>query len=229
MKIAIIAAMRKELDLLLDELQDCKEIRMDDLTIYEGKVGDHEIIAMQCGIGKVNSALRTQTLINMAHPDLVINSGVAGGVDASMPIGSVLVADRVAYHDVWCGPGTEYGEADGCPLFFLPDPKALDAIKETATANKAGMGFGLLCSGDKFISVPEEVEEIKSHFPEALGCDMESASIAQVCYKAGVPFMVVRVLSDRPGSGENVSEYKEFWEKAPGRTFEAVSSMIKLL
>lgn len=229
MKIAIIAAMQKELDLLLSLISHPVECRVDGFPVYKGEMAGHTLILSQCGIGKVNSAMRTGALLRSFSPDIVINSGVAGGVDVSMRIGSVLVADKVAYHDVWCGPGTEYGEADGCPLYFIPRADHLALMQEVAATCSDTVRFGLLCSGDKFISTPAEVAEIKSHFPEALGCDMESASIAQVCYRARVPFMVIRVMSDMPGGGENISEYKNFWTEAPARTFDAVRHLIEKL
>ena len=229
MKIAIIAAMQKELDLILSQIGEYAERNIDDFTIYEGKIGEHDIILSQCGIGKVNSALRTSTLIRECTPDLIINSGVAGGVDESMRIGSILVADKVSYHDVWCGPGTEYGAADGCPLYYTSFADGLDIMRRIADDSDLDIRFGLLCSGDKFISRPQEVEEIKSNFPDALGCDMESASIAQTCLKSDVPFMIVRVMSDMPGGGENISEYQNFWNDAPARTFQVVSFLISKL
>lgn len=227
MKIAIIAAMRKEVDLLLLQMKDYAERQIGDFTVYEGRIGGKDVIVAQCGIGKVNAALRTQSLISACAPDLIINSGVAGGTDASMNIADVLVADRVAYHDVWCGPGTETGASDGCPLYFTPDSRAMDNMRHIAArGGEAGIRFGLLCSGDRFISKPEEVAEIKRNFPDALGCDMESAAIAHTCFKAGVPFMIVRVMSDMPGGGDNLSEYANFWGEAPARTFEAVSLLV---
>lgn len=229
MKIAIIAAMQKELDLILSHSGKYAESAIGDLTVYKSVAGEHELLVSQCGIGKVNSALRTERIIEDFRPDLVINSGVAGGVDPSMAIGSVLVADRVAYHDVWCGPGTVYGQADGCPLFFMPFGSGLDIMKVIARDSDLDIRFGLLCSGDKFISTPQEVREIKNHFPEALGCDMESASIAQTCFRFGVPFMIVRIMSDMPGGGENISEYRNFWNDAPARTFQVVSYLISKL
>lgn len=232
MKIAIIVAMQKELTLmhqLMEKYGSANELHHEFLTVYEGRVGNNEVILMQCGIGKVNAALRTYSLIETYHPDLVVNSGVAGGLDESMGIGSVLVADGVAYHDVWCGPGTEYGAADGFPQIMLPSENVLAVMRRLNTENNHGWHFGLICSGDKFISTPEEVKEIKSHFPQGLACDMESAAIAQTCSMCGVPFMVVRVLSDRPGGGENISEYQNFWGEAPRRTFEAVASLVENL
>ena len=226
MKIAVIAAMRKELDLLLTLIEDSHPVETEDLTFYEGRLNRHTVILAQCGIGKVNAALQTAKVLSLLSPDLVINSGVAGSIDASMPIGSILVADKVCYHDVWCGPGTLYGQADECPLYFEPYKAGIEVIGGFESRSDIHVNFGLLCSGDKFISSPEEVHEIKSHFPDALGCDMESAAIAQTCYKKNVPFMIVRVMSDMPGSGHNISEYQNFWNDAPKSSFEIVKNLI---
>lgn len=219
--------MDKELTLVLQLMQDISEINDGSITRYEGKIGCHEVIAAKCGIGKVNSALNTLRIINAVAPDLVINSGVAGGADASMKVGSLLVADAVAYHDVWCGPGTEEGTADGFPRIMTPAPDVLKVAREYICDDK--LRFGLICSGDRFISKASEVEHIKALFPEALACDMESASIAQTCISCGIPFGVVRVVSDTPGQAENISQYKNFWGEAPLRTFHAVETILENL
>lgn len=228
MKIAILAAMDKEISLLIGLLNDYEEVEFECSKAYIGKIGNHDIMLSKCGIGKVNASVETGKVLRTFHPDLVINSGVAGGLDASMRIGEVLVADKVVYHDVWCGPGTTYGQADGCPTYFMPSKTAMKSMSTLASINES-IRFGLLCSGDKFISSPEEVKEIKSHFSDALGCDMESAAIAQTCFLAGIPFMVVRVMSDMPGGGENIEQYKNFWSDAPSKTFETVSALIRSL
>lgn len=219
MKILILAAMEKEINLLINLLKEEKEETIDSLVIRKGKIENHEIFIAKCGIGKVNSALYTYKCLQSINPDLVINSGVAGG--AGLPVGSVIVADRVAYHDVWCGPGTIYGQADGLPLFMTPDEDVLKiALQQDLTT-------GLICSGDKFISNVEEIDFIKSKFPEVMAVDMESASIAQTCEIYGTPFAIVRVLSDTPGEGENLAQYKDFWIKAPEKTFCVLKNIIE--
>lgn len=225
MKIAILVAMDKELDLLLSIMPGAQEIEIGKSKYHSGIIGNHEIIAGKCGIGKVNAAVNTYKLLGATHPDLVINSGVAGGASNRLKIGDVLVADKVAYHDVWCGPGTVYGAADGFEEFFLPDASL---VKKTDTI-ESPVNHGLICSGDKFIHSAEEVKEISSHFPEVLAVDMESASIAQVCTMEGVPFLIVRVMSDTPGEGDNVEQYKDFWKDAPRKTFECVRELIEKL
>ena len=221
MKILILAAMDKEVNLLLNLLKEPKENYIEEIKIWEVEIYSHFVFISKCGIGKVNSALNTLRLIERIQPDLTINSGVAGG--AGLPIGTLLVADKVAYHDVWCGPGTYYGQAEGVPLYMTPSKKILEI------SNSLGLFSGLICSGDKFISTANEINEIRSHFPEVKAVDMESASIAQTCILRETPFAVIRVVSDTPGEGENVSQYKDFWTLAPQKTFEAINKILKEL
>lgn len=228
MKVAILVAMDKELNLILNQMPERTEIHVDESVYYSGKIGSQLVIVGKCGIGKVNSALNTYRLICEHKPDLVINSGVAGGVDGTLRVGSILIANNVAYHDVWCGPGTEYGAADGYAQKFIPSAEVLE-IGEKIFNDNPDIKFGLICSGDKFIHTADEVAEIKSNFPDALAVDMESASIAQTCTKCGVPFAIVRVMSDTPGATENISQYVDFWDKAPEKTFECVEHIISQL
>ena len=86
---------------------------------------------------------------------------------------------------------------------------------------------GLICSGDRFISEEEEVRNIRILFPEVLAVDMESASIGQVCTMEKVKFNIIRVISDTPGSGRNMEQYKNFWKEAPEKTFRLVSSILE--
>lgn len=227
MKIGILAAMDKEVALLLPLLEDKVETEYDGRKAFVGRIGDNEVCVMKCGIGKVNSALNAMRLIERFCPDMVINSGVAGGADASMAVGSLLIATEAAYHDVWCGPGTEWGQIDGMPRRFPMDENLIELCKSLPGVENAR--FGLICSGDRFVSKVEEVGFIKSEFPDALACDMESASIAHACRDKGVPFAVVRVVSDTPGQADNLAQYKDFWTTAPEKTFNAVKTIINSL
>lgn len=223
MKILILAAMDKELQLLSSILDNLAINISTGIPLAQGSVGRHNVYIAKCGIGKVNSALNAYRVVTAVKPDLVINSGVAGG--AGVPVGTLLIPDRIAYHDVWCGPGTEYGEADGYPLFLTPDARISELAKKMASDGQASTG--LICSGDKFVASAEEIAFIRSHFPDVCAVDMESASIAQTCMLLGVPFGIVRVVSDTPGEGENVAQYENFWTEAPKKTFSAVRRLIE--
>ena len=212
--------MEKERNLLINIVEEVSDYSINGISFSKGKIGIHQVYIAKCGIGKVNSALNTFRLITIINPDLIINSGVAGG--AGIPIGSVMIADSVAYWDVWCGPGTTYGQTDGNPLFFLPDPSIL-GIAGSVNSNIIS---GLICSGDKFITSANEINYIKSHFPSVIAVDMESASIAQTCLTLNIPFAIIRVVSDTPGMGENIEQYKNFWAEAPLKTFNVIKSIL---
>jgi adenosylhomocysteine nucleosidase len=225
MKIGIIVAMHKELELLLPLLQDSEESRMGGCEFHRGKVGRHDVIAMQCGIGKVNAAMGTLTLVNAFLPDFVINSGVAGGADKSVSVMDVVAGERVAYHDVWCGPESELGRVQGLPLYFEGASRLLELLPERDDIHK-----GLICSCDQFIDTVDAVNRIKGNFPDALAVDMESGAIAQVCHLCKVPFLALRVISDSPGaSHDNTRQYLDFWADAPQETFKLVKDIITQL
>lgn len=225
MKIAVIVAMEKELNLLLPTIGDTTRINANGYTFYLGQSGPHQIIACQSGIGKVNAAIGTVTLIDMFHPNMVINSGVAGSTGAGtnpVGIGEVLLASEIAYHDVWCGPGTVHGQAAGYPLRFK---SPLDAD----FAQRLQARSGLLASGDRFIDSPADMAAVLTAFPDAVAVDMESAAIAQVCHLKDVPFVCLRVVSDAPGPHGNAQAYEAFWASAPEKTFHKVEQLISML
>lgn len=222
MKIGIIVAMRKELDLLLPLLQDSEESRMSGFEFYCGKMGRHDVMLMQCGIGKVNAAMGTLMLVNNFTPNYVINTGVAGGADTKVNVMDVVAGARVAYHDVWCGPESVLGQVQGLPLYFEGAKRLIDLVPERDHIHK-----GLICSGDQFIDTIEAVNRIKGNFPDALAVDMESGAIAQVCHLNKVPFLALRVISDSPGaSHDNTKQYLDFWTDAPQETFMLLKDII---
>ncbi len=192
---------------------------------HRGKVGRHDVIAMQCGIGKVNAAIGTLTLVNSFLPDFVINSGVAGGADSNVNVMDVVAGARVAYHDVWCGPESELGQVQGLPLYFKGAQRLLDLVPD-----REGIHKGLICSGDQFIDTIDAVKRIKGNFPDVMAVDMESGAIAQVCHLNKVPFLALRVISDSPGaSHDNTRQYLDFWTDAPQETFNLVKDIITRL
>lgn len=220
--IAIIVAMGKELELLLG-LLDSHTVDDGDPAIHYGRIGGKDVALMQCGIGKVNAALGAAALIDKCHPAMVINSGVAGGTGAGASVADIVLANKVAYHDVWLGPGTTAGQAGDCPLYFLP-PSTLDV---EAVAREIGAKTGLVASGDIFVCREDDLKRILEVHPGAIAVDMESAAIAQVCHKRGVPMVCLRIVSDTPGQHDNFAQYTNFWADAPVHTFKAVSQLIE--
>lgn len=215
-------AMEKELKLLLQLMSDHRKTEIGDTTFHTGTIGSREVVAMQCGIGKVNAALSANLLIEQFSPALIINTGVAGGTGNGAGILDVVVGDRVAYHDVWCGPGTEWGEAAGCPLYFEA-PRYLTSLPALTDDN---VRHGLICSGDVFVSSAEILDGIRARFPEVMAVDMESAAVAQTCHIHKVPFLSIRVVSDTPGAADNIAQYENFWTDAPKRTFGILEQLM---
>ena len=225
MKIGIIVAMSKELALLTPLLENELATTIDCYEFITGHIGQHEIIAMECGIGKVNAAMGTYALLSHFSLNLVLSTGVAGGADPSANVMDVVIADRIAYHDVWCGPETIPGQAAGMPVFFTSCPDVTALLPESDSVK-----HGLLCSGDMFIDSIEQVREIKRKFSDPLAGDTEAAANAHVCFKKGVPFFCMRVISDSPGAGHNNAvQYDNFWTAAPEHTFALVKKLLLAL
>ena len=208
MKIGIIVAMSKELNLLLPLLSDKSELTVNDIVFHCGTLHDKDVVVMQCGIGKVNAAIGALTMIDNFGPDLIINSGVAGGTGSEAKILDVVVGERVAYHDVWCGPCAERGQIQGMPKFFTAPA---EIIELPCLERDEHIKRGLIASG----------------YPDVLAVDMESAAIAQVCHIKQVPFVSLRVISDTPGeSDDNTAQYENFWETAPLHTFNILNTLL---
>ncbi|MCC8176631.1 MAG: 5'-methylthioadenosine/adenosylhomocysteine nucleosidase [Bacteroidales bacterium] len=224
MTFGIIVAMSKELQLLLGLLDEPREVTINDVTFHLGDLAGHQIVAMQSGIGKVNAAVGALTLIENFHPALVINTGVAGGADGGADVLDVVVGERVAYHDTYCGPGTQWGEIQGQPRYFEApaDLLSLECLQPSEHVKR-----GLIASGDIFVSTVMELERIKEIHPDVMAVDMESAAIAHVCALKSVPFLSVRVISDTPGHADNISQYENFWELAPRHTFEILNTLLR--
>lgn len=192
-----------------------------------GTAGKHDIVLVQSGIGKVCAAVRAFELITRYAPGCVINTGVAGGIDARLRVMDMVVASQVVYHDVWCGEGNAYGQVQGLPPRFNSDKAIVDKILSANAGDR--VHAGLICSGDKFITDRAELDLIKRNFPEGLAVDMESAAIAQVCYMCATPFVSMRIISDTPGVEGHWQQYTGFWQDAPQHSFAILRRSIQNL
>ena len=196
----------------------------------EGRLGKNDIVLWQCGIGKVNAAIGTMLLIQQHHPDCIISTGLAGGIDAEMRVMDVLVASELMYHDVWCGEGNEYGQVQGCPARYEADPTLLRLAMELSSTSDRSAVKGLLCTGDKFITNRDEQAAIKRQIPQGLAVDMESTAIAQTCYLQKVPFLTIRIISDTPGNTDNhQQQWSDFLASMCDRSFQWVSQYLNVL
>jgi len=187
----------------------------------------HEIVPVHCGWGKVNSAVNAYKLINEHHPDCIISTGCAGGIATDIHLLDVVVASQVAYHDCWYGEPNEYGQVQGFPARFEADPALLAAARSLSAAGR--LRFGLIASGDRFVSGPEDNAKVLGHFPDALACDMESGSIAQVCHSYGVPFISMRVISDTANEEDRLGQFTDFWGTVGSESFNILRAFVEAL
>ena len=224
-KIAIIVAMQSEFELVSNILENAEAREIEGAKALVGELSGKQIILLKSGIGKVNAAMQVTSLIAEMHPDYIINSGVAGGIGEGMHQGDIVVGTEACYHDVWCGEG-EWGQVQGFPLKFPASSELVNAMKSV----NSQLVFGLICTGDQFISDLATLQGIKKNFPDGKAVDMESAAISQVCYSKQVPFMSLRIVSDTPGmEKDNTTQYLDFFAEAPKMTFAVLRQLIETI
>lgn len=214
MKVGIICAGDSEVAPFLPIIKDCKTSEKAMLKFYEGKIEGVDIVTLFSGVCKVNAAIATQILIDTYHVDLVINAGVAGGMDPKLDIFDTVIATEVAYHDVHEEILTEFHPWME-NVFFKADEELL-RLSEKAVAKLITdyrIVWGRMVTGEAFIT-DEGREEINERFAP-LTVDMETGSIAHVCYVNHIPFIAIRSITDTPT--HSGSEYfEENCEKASG-------------
>ncbi|MGL5957399.1 MAG: 5'-methylthioadenosine/adenosylhomocysteine nucleosidase [Phocaeicola sp.] len=227
MKIGIITAMSNEKEQVARLLSNKQECQAGPFQYTEGELNGHTVFLMKCGIGKVNAAAGAVEMIRAFQPDCVISTGVAGGIDSCLKVMDVVVSQQIVHHDVWCGEGNELGQVQDLPTFFQANEQLYKCA--TSLQSETTINGGLICSGDQFISNRQELALIKKNFPKGLAVDMESASIAQVCYLYQVPFISFRIISDAPGADNHWEQYTNFWETVADRSFGVTKEFLYAL
>ncbi|RKQ19193.1 5'-methylthioadenosine/S-adenosylhomocysteine nucleosidase [Ureibacillus endophyticus] len=230
MKIAVIGAMEEEVELLRKAIENPEVTTIANSEYTIGTYQNKEVILLKSGIGKVNAAMSTTILLHEYKPDVVINTGSAGGYDPSLDVGAIVISDEVRHHDVDVTIfDYEMGQVPQMPPAFKSDETlmkmAQEAVKEIGEHQ---VGVGLVCSGDSFMNDPERVEKVRSYFPQMKAVEMEAAAVAQVCYQFNTPFVVIRALSDIAGKESNIS-FDEFLPIAAKHSTEIVLKTIEKL
>ena len=226
MKIGVLSAMSKEHVQLTSLLNSPTTEHEGNYEFTIGTLGKNTLILIQCGMGKVNAAVGTTTLIRRYTPDCIISTGCAGGIDESLKVMDVVVSSETSYHDVLI-PGYEVGQMQGLPARFRAEQELVEAALKVHPAREGNGGTeasrvfaGLICTGDQFITDRAQMEHIKAQFPDALAVDMESAAIAQTCFVLQTPYVSFRILSDTPGADKHLEQYFNFWDEMADRSFE---------
>lgn len=218
-KIAIITAMDSEFA-SVKSLYDFKGDNTKATAVAHGK----EILLLKSGMGKVNGAITAMQACK-AGADIIINTGLAGGIDASLNQGDIVLADKVCYHDVWCGEPNKVGQVQDMPLYYEMPQELLKQIQQAAPHFK----IGLTVTGDQFLTDVTRLKEIKSQFKDALAVDMESAAIAQVAYVEKKAFISLRIISDVVGKADQMETYETFKNKIPQTASEMVDKALRVI
>ncbi|HEN7054786.1 TPA: 5'-methylthioadenosine/adenosylhomocysteine nucleosidase [Streptococcus agalactiae] len=229
MKIGIIAAMEEELKLLVENLEDKSQETVLSNVYYSGRYGEHELVLVQSGVGKVMSAMSVAILVESFKVDAIINTGSAGAVATGLNVGDVVVADTLVYHDVdLTAFGYDYGQMSMQPLYFHSDKTFVSTFEAVLSKEEMTSKIGLIATGDSFIAGQEKIDVIKGHFPQVLAVEMEGAAIAQAAQATGKPFVVVRAMSDTAAHDANIT-FDEFIIEAGKRSAQVLMVFLKAL
>lgn len=230
MKIGIIGAMDQEVKILKEKMEAPMSWERAGVLFVSGTLGKHDVIVVRSGIGKVAASVTTSLLIQQYGVNMVINTGSAGGIGEGLQVGDVVFSEKLAYFDVdVTGFGYEYGQLPaGMPLYFEASKYIINEMKKAAEKTGQQVRRGLIVTGDSFVNSPEKIAEIKSHFPEALACEMEGAAIAQTARQFNIPFLVVRAISDTADHQATMS-FDEFIDEAGKRSAEMVIEFLNTI
>lgn len=206
MRLAIICAMDEELAeiwstipmKLIGKVEKARNL------YWEYQIGEHSIIAVVSGIGKVNAAVTTQILLDNFTIDAVVNVGIAGSLSTDLTFGDVVIASDLVEHDVNTTVfGDRLGQIPRMDTFsFVADDELYKKLTCNLLLEDNKVVNGRIVSGDQFIDNAEQAKFLHNEF-DALACEMEGAAIAHVCYLNQIPFAVVRSLSDMAGQGSS--------------------------
>ncbi|MEK4386617.1 5'-methylthioadenosine/S-adenosylhomocysteine nucleosidase [Solibacillus sp. FSL W7-1464] len=230
MTIAVIGAMEQEVELLRGALKNTQTETIANSEYTTGTYEGKEVVLLKSGIGKVNAAMSTTILLEKFNPKVVINTGSAGGFDAALKVGDIVISDEVRHHDVDVTAfGYEIGQMAGMPAAYKSDEQLMEVAKQAVKeVGEHNYSVGLICSGDVFMSNPERVEAVRKDFPTMKAVEMEAAAVAQVCHQFNTPFVVIRALSDIAGQESSMS-FDEFLPVAAKHSTEIVLNAITKL
>lgn len=223
MKYGIICAMQEEIELLRADLTETAVTRIAGRDFCAGKLYGKDVVLVMSRIGKVASASTATTLIDRYHPDSVIFCGTAGGVHKSLNVGDVVIGDRLVQHDFFTG--VDYFRIPLLDVSYFKADEALSTamLKAVDHYMKYEMKqdipkeyldefgivspkaqLGTIASGDQFICDNKKNAWLADHIENLQCVEMEGAAVAQICYEFGIPFAVLRVISDSANSDSNV-------------------------
>ena len=230
MKLGIIGAMQVEVEILLSCLKNKKETSVAGSAFYEGTLEGLEVAIVQCGVGKVNAAICAQILCDCFGVTHMVNTGIAGSLDAKLDIGDLLISKDAMYHDFDCVHfGYEMGKVPGMDVVAFPaDAAMIQLASQAAEAVHPGhVTVGRVASGDLFVAEKTAKDRIIAT-TQGLCTEMEGAAIAQTAYRNGVPFVILRAISDKADNSAEM-DYPTFERIAAHRCAQVTQHLAKQL
>lgn len=225
MKLGIIGAMQMEVDNLKEALENQSVEVISGISFVSGTIGEVEVVAAVCGVGKVFAAICAEAMILKYNPDMIINIGVAGTLTKDLSVLDVAVASDVFQHDMDTSAlGDPVGLISGLNQIFFPtDEKMKTLLCECLKEKGIKYITGPIATGDLFMHDAEHKALVRERFG-AIAAEMEGGSIGHVCTVNQVPFAVLRSISDGDGGA---IDYQTFAEKAAMVSIEIILEFIK--
>lgn len=229
--LGIIGAMEIEVDTLKSRMEVEDVVKKASMEFYKGTYKGKNVVIVRSGVGKVNAAICTQILVDIFGADAVINTGIAGSLQAKIDIGDIVVSTDAIQHDM---DATGFGYAKGVipqmdTSVFIADETLRKLAKEACEAVNMDIHVheGRVVSGDQFVSDQCVKNSILENF-EAYCTEMEGAAIAQAAYLNNIPFVIIRAISDK-ADGSASMDYSTFEAKAVEHSVNLVDAMIERL
>lgn len=216
--IGIIGAMDAEVERFSLEMTNAKSETFARSVFTTGEINGGKVVLVRSGIGKVNAALVASALVMRYGADAVLMTGIAGTVTRDLHTLDAFVPTDFLQYDVSM-PGCEDGFIDVLGEVYLPASPELAA----ALAAASGAKRGTMATGESFVGSAAVAADIARRFPKAMGVDMESAAVAQVCARLGVPFACLKVISDGCDDGE----YADFKQAAADKAVNGVLALVR--
>lgn len=229
-KLGIIGAMAVEIAALKDAMENMTTICQTGMEFYEGQLEGLDVVVVQCGVGKVNAAMCAQILCDRFGVTNLVNTGIAGSLCAQLDIADLVVSKDAIYHDFdlrfWDRP---IGQVPGMDVTAFPADEGMIACAFAAaeSVNPGHTRIGRVASGDQFICSKEQKEKIIAD-TEAICAEMEGAAIAHTAYRNGVPFVILRAISDKADDSADM-DYPTFEALAAQRCAQVTIAMAKAL
>ena len=227
-KIGIIGAMELEVDTLKSKMNVKSTTTRARMEFVEGTLNGVEVVVVRSGIGKVNAGMCTQILADLFGVTHSINTGVAGSLDAEINIGDIVISTEVLQHDVDATNfGYQLGEIPQIGTLSFPADEKMAALAKNVCERvntEIKVFSGLIVSGDQFVADKAVKKRITDNF-HGLCTEMEGAAIGQAAYLNGIPFVILRAISDKADDSAEM-DYPTFERKAAEHCAKLVEAFI---